>query len=130
MTGTNPKLYRTSLSDWADRNWRPINDQIVSEGSPIIMCSQTDMNGFLPTHVTERSRKPTGDLTHDTQWCRNGRIILDPIDRKAKMQSDPYMMAVYRQEGDGTNYVVVRNVYVPLVIAGRRWGDLELAYSL
>jgi hypothetical protein len=24
----------------------------------------------------------------------------------------------------------VRNVYVPLVVDGRRWGDLELAYSL
>ena len=38
-------------------------------------------------------------------------------------------MAVYRQEGDGTSYKVVRNVYVPLTIGGRRWGDLELAYS-
>jgi methyl-accepting chemotaxis protein len=25
--------------------------------------------------------------------------------------------------------VVVRNVYVPLVLGGRRWGDFELAYS-
>lgn len=39
------------------------------------------------------------------------------------------MMAVYRQEGDGQTYQVVRNVYVPLVINGRRWGDFELAYS-
>jgi methyl-accepting chemotaxis protein len=39
------------------------------------------------------------------------------------------MMAVYRQEDDGASYVVVRNVYVPLVLGGRRWGDFELAYS-
>ena len=39
------------------------------------------------------------------------------------------MMAVYRQEGDGRAYKVVRNVYLPLHFAGRRWGDLELAYS-
>lgn len=129
VAGTNPRLYRTSLSEWADRNWRPINDHVVSEGGPVIMCSQADMNGFLPTHITDRSRQPTGDLTHDTAWCRNGRIILDTIDRKAKRQTDPYMMAVYRQEGDGKNYVVVRNVYVPLIVNGRRWGDLELAYS-
>jgi hypothetical protein len=42
----------------------------------------------------------------------------------------PYMMAVYRQEGDGRNHVVVRNVYIPLIVNGRRWGDFEVAYSL
>ena len=87
------------------------------------------MNGFLPTHVSDRSRSPTGDIVHDTTYCRNGRIMLEPIDRRAKKSRDGYMMAVYRQEGDGKNYVVVRNVYVPLVIKGRRWGDFELAYS-
>ncbi|HAL89469.1 MAG TPA: chemotaxis protein, partial [Erythrobacter sp.] len=96
---------------------------------PILMCSEADMNGFLPTHITDRCRAPTGDVTHDTTYCRNGRVMLYAIDKKAKSQTDPYMMAVYRQEGDGRNYVVVRNVYVPLVINGRRWGDFELAYS-
>ena len=129
VAGTNPQLYRTRLSDWADRNWRPIIDGVIAEGGAVKMCSPADMNGFLPTHVTDKSRKPTGDLVHDTAHCRNGRILLDPIDKRAKKSTDDYMMAVYRQEGDGTNYVVVRNVYVPLFIKGRRWGDSELAYS-
>ena len=129
VPGTNPQLYRTRASDWADRNWRPVIDAVVGEGGAVKMCSPADMNGFLPTHVTERSRKPTGDVTHDTTYCRNGRILLDAIDKRAKENTDEYMMAVYRQEGDGTNYVVVRNVYVPLFIKGRRWGDSELAYS-
>ena len=89
----------------------------------------TDMKGFLPTHLTRFSRAPTGDLAHDTRHCRNGRMILDAIDQKAKESTAPFMMAVYRQEGDGRSYKVVRNVYLPLVLGGRRWGDLELAYS-
>ena len=96
---------------------------------PIRMCSQADMKGFLPTHVSTRSRQPTGDLAHDTEFCRNGRILFDALDQKAKRSTAPYMMAVYRQEGNGQQYVVVRNVYVPLMINGRRWGDFELAYS-
>lgn len=68
-------------------------------------------------------------MNHDTQFCRNGRIMLEAIDRKAKVSNASYMMAVYRQEGDGESYLVVRNVYVPLLIGGRRWGDFELAYS-
>ncbi|ABC63280.1 methyl-accepting chemotaxis protein [Erythrobacter litoralis] len=128
VDGSNPPRYRSNASDWADRNWRPIIDAMVARGGAIMMCSPADMNGFLPTHVTDRSRQPTGDLAHDTKYCRNGRILLGPIDRKAKQSSAPYMMAVYRQEGDGKQYNVVRNVYVPLYINGRRWGDSELAY--
>ena len=129
IPGTNPQLFRTRLSDWADAEWRPFLDRAKASDSRVLAAACTDVNGFLPTHITERSRKPTGDLNHDTQFCRNGRIMLEAIDRKAKISNAPYMMAVYRQEGDGDSYVVVRNVYVPLILAGRRWGDFELAYS-
>ena len=53
-----------------------------------------------------------------------------PIDRKAKASTAPYMMAVYRQEGDGREYLVVRNVYMPLIIDGTRWGDFEIGYNI
>ena len=130
VEGSNPPRFRTRFSDWADKHWRPIIDEMIARGGATKMCSPADMNGFLPTHVTDRSRQPTGDLAHDTKYCRNGRILFSPIDRKAKQSAAPYMMAVYRQEGDGSQYEVVRNIYVPLYIHGRRWGDSELAYSL
>lgn len=126
---TNPQLYRTRLSDWAHAEWRPFLDRAKAGDPRVLAAACTDLNGFLPTHLTERSRTPTGDLAHDTKYCRNGRLMFEAIDRKAKASKAPYMMAVYRQEGDGASYVVVRNVYVPLVLGGRRWGDFELAYS-
>ena len=130
IPGSNPKRFRTALSDWADAHWRPVFDEVVAKGGPIKMCSSADMNGFLPTHISDRCRQPTGDLAHDTKYCRNGRILLEGVDISAKQSTDAYMMAVYRQEGDGLQYLVVRNVYVPLYINGRRWGDFELAYTL
>jgi len=129
IPGTNPQLFRTRLTEWAHAEWRTFLDRAKASDRRVLAAACTDMNGFLPTHITERSRKPTGDVNHDTQFCRNGRIMLEAIDRKAKASHAPYMMAVYRQEGDGQSYFVVRNVYVPLVIGGRRWGDFELAYS-
>jgi methyl-accepting chemotaxis protein len=129
IPGTNPQLYRTRLTDWAHAEWRPFLDRAKASDPRVLAAACTDMSGFLPAHLTERSRTPTGDVNHDTQFCRNGRIMLEAIDRKAKVSTAPYMMAVYRQEGDGDSYVVVRNVYVPLVLGGKRWGDFELAYS-
>ena len=130
VPGTNPELFRTSVSDWADINWRPLFDRVRGSHSNVIMCSAADMNGFLPTHVTEHSRKPIGELAHDTRYCRNGRILLDDVDKAAKASTAPFFMSVYRQEGDGKNYIVVRNVYSPITIMGRRWGDFEVAYQL
>jgi methyl-accepting chemotaxis protein len=129
VPGTNPQLFRTRLTDWAHAEWRPFLDRAKAGDSRVLAAACTDLNGFLPTHLTERSRTPTGDLAHDTKYCRNGRLMFEAIDRKAKASPAPYMMAVYRQEDDGASYVVVRNVYVPLVLGGRRWGDFELAYS-
>lgn len=128
--GTNPKQYRTSLTDWANENWRPINDEIVEESDGKFSCGQSDANGFLPTHTTEYSRKPTGDLDHDTQYCRNGRIFLHQLDKQVKGSKDPYTVSVFRRDTGTTSYRIVRDIYVPLHIKGRYWGDFELGYSL
>ncbi len=129
IEGSNPPRFRTELSDWADRNWRPMLDDAADNDAHATAAACTDRNGFLPTHLSAMSKAPTGDVAHDTKYCRNGRILMEPIDKLAKKSTAPYMMAVYRQEGDGQQYVVVRNVYIPLFINGRRWGDFEFAYS-
>ncbi|GIX18405.1 MAG: chemotaxis protein [Erythrobacter sp.] len=130
VPGTNPQLFRTSLSDWADRHWRPLLDATMERDGAIIAAVCDDRNGFMPTHLTARSRQPTGDYTHDLQFCRNGRIITTPFDKWVKQATKPFSMAVYRHEGDGAHYRVVRLVSVPLVLAGRRWGEFEISYVI
>ena len=130
IEGSNPKRFRTGLMEWANEHWRPVLDAAAgAESGDILGSVCSDVNGYLPTHLTRNSKAPTGDLAHDTKYCRNGRIIFNPIDQKAKKSDASYMMAVYRHENDGQSYRVVRNVYVPLIVNGRRWGDFELAYS-
>ncbi|MEQ1509302.1 MAG: methyl-accepting chemotaxis protein [Sphingopyxis sp.] len=130
VAGSNPERFRTALSDWADAHWRPVLDEICAFDDRVMasVCSSAD--GFLPTHISKFSQNPTGDLAHDTQYCRNGRIIMGDCDKEAKISEEPFFMAVYRHEADGQNYQVTRNVYVPLHFNGRRWGDLEIAYRL
>lgn len=132
VAGSNPVLYRTSFSDWADLHWRPIFDEISSRRDEILTSVATSRAGFLPTHMSKFSAKPTGDFTHDNRYCRNGRQFFGGVDVVAKASEQDYMMAVYRHTGAGGNKAeaVVRNVYVPLRIKGRRWGDLEIAYIL
>ncbi len=130
VPGTNPQLFRNRFSDWADAKWRPVLDRIKASDPNIIATVCDDRNGFLPTHLTERSRKPTGNYTQDLQYSRNGRIIFNAIDKRIKSGNQAFSMAVYRYEGDGSQYRVVRLASVPIVINGRRWGDYEISYVL
>ncbi len=131
IEGSNPPRYRTRLTDWADRVWQPLFEEVKAQYPDAILsvvCSSHE--GFLPTHLRQYSQAPTGDLAHDTRYCRNGRQLFDGVDIVAKASEQDYMMAVYRHEGDGKTHQTVRNVYVPLRINGRRWGDFEVAYVI
>lgn len=128
VAGTDPQQFTTRLNGFADLIWRPELDRIGALDPRIVAAACTDINGYLPTHATAFSRAPTGDPQHDMAYCRNRLILLDEIDRKAKASEKPFHMAVYRRETEGQEFHVVRNVYVPLIFDGRRWGDFELAY--
>ena len=108
VPGTNPQLYRNGFCDWADQHWRPVLDRVKASDPNIVATVCDDRNGFLPTHLSDRSRKPTGNYEHDLQYCRNGRMIFNAIDKRIKGSDAPFSMAVYRYEGDGKQYRVVR----------------------
>lgn len=131
IEGSNPPRFRSMLTAWAEQNWQPIL-QSVKQTNPdaILSVVCTSKTGFLPVHLKEYSRQPTGDLAHDTKYCRNGRVLFAGSDVIAKVSEQDYMMAVYRHEGDGKTYEIVRNIYVPIRINGQRWGDFELAYII
>ena len=131
IEGSNPPRYRTKLTRWADVNWQPLFESVrerLPDAILSVVCSSS--TGFLPTHLPQYSQAPTGDVAHDTRYCRNGRQLFEGVDIVAKASDQDYMMAVYRHEGDGKTYNIVRNVYVPLRINGRRWGDFEIAYII
>ncbi|MEE4537717.1 MAG: methyl-accepting chemotaxis protein [Erythrobacter sp.] len=130
IPGSNPERYTNRFTTFADAHWRPILTAITNQVSDCVAAVCADTNGFMPTHIEQFSKAPTGNVAHDTRYCRNGRIVMDAADRAALASNAPYRMSVFRQEGDGSTYYIVRSVYVPLFIQNQRWGDLKFAYML
>jgi len=124
--GSNPKQYDTNFCDFADKVVQPILDMLQGSDNHIIGSTIGDVNGHVPTHMSERS-KPQGD---DPVWndahCRNRRVLIDDQTRYALQSNDPTLMTYLMQRGDES--IAVKNIYLPLFIKGRRWGNLELAY--
>ena len=128
IAGSEPARFETALKAWADEVWRPILDATAAASDRIVSAVCIDEHGYLPTHMSQNSRSPTGDLAHDTQFCRDGRRFDLPINRKAFECAEDYMMSVYRHEGDGREHRIVRSVYVPLHLCGERWGSFQISY--
>jgi methyl-accepting chemotaxis protein len=127
IEGSNPVQYMVRFNDAADRLVRPILDQTKSADGRIIGSAIGDMNGYLPTHLTERSHPQGPDPVWNDEHCRNKRILIDDTTRTALSSERPATLATYRMEL-GDKYIPVKNIFVPLWIKGRRWGNFELAY--
>jgi methyl-accepting chemotaxis protein len=128
ILGSDPERFDNRFADFADKYLQPIIDR-VTDSSPAIegsVCS--DVNGYLPTHQSQRSKPPKpGDREWNDRNCRNRRILADETTMRAVKSDAPFMMAVYQLDR-GNEALMVKNVFAPLWINGRRWGNFEIAY--
>src|SRR5687767_6597441 len=127
VAGSNPQQFDTRFCPFADKHVRPVLDRIKASDGRIIGSAIGDMNGYLPTHLSERSHPQGPDPVWNDEHCRNKRVLIDDTTRNALLSDKPATLATYRMEL-GDKYIPVKNVFVPLFIKGRRWGNYELAY--
>jgi methyl-accepting chemotaxis protein len=127
VEGSNPVQYDVRFCPYADKHVRPILDRTLETDSRIIGSAIGDMNGYLPTHLSKRSHPQGPDPVWNDEHCRNRRILIDDTTRNALASNKPATLGAYRMEL-GDKFIPVKNVFVPLWIKGRRWGNFELAY--
>jgi len=128
MPGTNPTQFETRFCAFADRYVRPLLDRIKSSDPRHIGCVMSDVNGYLPTHNSERSQPQSSDPAWNAKFCRNRRNFIDDATRRAIASDQEAMLVTYRMNLGEGRYLPVKNVFVPLWINGRRWGNFEIAY--
>jgi methyl-accepting chemotaxis protein len=128
MPHTNPQQYEVRFCAFADSRIRPVLDRVMGQEPRLIAAAITDINGYLPTHITERSQPQSADPEWNAQFCRNRRNFLDDVTRRAIASTKEAMLATYGMDLGNGRYLPVKNVFVPLFINGRRWGNFEMAY--
>jgi methyl-accepting chemotaxis protein len=128
MPGTNPTQYETRFCDFADAHIRPVLDRVMGEEPRLIAGAITDINGYLPTHISARSQPQSEDPKWNAEYCRNRRNFIDDVTRRAIASDKEAMLATYGMDLGEGRYLPVKNVFVPMFICGRRWGNFELAY--
>ncbi len=130
MTGTDPVQYETRFCAFADRYIQPLLDRVKASDPRFMGPVVSDLNGYLPTHQSDRSQPQRADPEWNTKYCRNRRIFLDDATQRAIDSDKDAMLVTYRITLGGDHYMPVKNVFVPLYVNGRRWGNFELAYRV
>jgi methyl-accepting chemotaxis protein len=128
VEGSNPPQYDNSFCDIADKYVRPVLDRLQARVPALHGSAISSLDGYLPTHMSDRSHKPGTDPVWNDANCRNKRIFMDDITRKACESDKPVMLSTYRMTR-GNTHVAVKNVFVPLYFKGKRWGNFELGYG-
>jgi len=128
-TGTDPVQYDNGFADFADRHIRPMLDRHTHQNRAVVGCCLVDVNGYLPTHITERSQTPIlGDRLRNLEFARNRQIFMDAQTRRALDGKDPFFLFAYRQDLGEGRFRALRSVFVPLTFGGRKWGLYEVGY--
>lgn len=130
IPGSDPVRYDNGFTEFADAKIQPILDTQIRERKEIISCVMSNQDGYLPTHMSERSLTPTGDPVHDDKHCRNRRKLLDDVTQRAiDMKDEPFSASCYRFMGaDDQKATAGKNIFVPVYVKGRYWGNFEILY--
>jgi methyl-accepting chemotaxis protein len=131
IDGTDPPQFLTGFTEFADNAIRPLLDATTLSVPEVVGCCLIDRNGYLPTHISERSQpQRPGERRWNVENSRNRQMFMDHQTRAALDREGDWFLHTYRQDfGDG-RYRPLRSVFVPLSFGGIRWGLYELGYLI
>ncbi|RQP25491.1 methyl-accepting chemotaxis protein [Piscinibacter terrae] len=128
IAGTNPQQHTTKFIDLADRLFPQVQERVLAMSNKIVFCIAADRNGYIACHNKKYCNPQRGDLAWDTANSRYRRIFNDRTGLASARNQRPFLLQTYRRDMGGGNFVVMKEAAAPIVVAGRHWGGLRLAF--
>src|SRR6201996_3831822 len=128
IPGSDPKQYLTDYLSFTDRILPPIQDPIQKSDPRIAFCVAWARSGYLPTHNPNYSLPQGKDPTWNAANSRNRRIFNDRAVQKVGANTKPFLLATYRREMGGGNFVLMKDVSSPIRVRGRHWGAFRMGF--
>jgi methyl-accepting chemotaxis protein len=130
IPGSNPEQFRIRYDDVFDRLLRPIIDDALTFDKQVVFCTAVDHNGFMATHNTKFSKPQGNDPVWNAANSRNRRFYKDRVGMGAGQNTKPALAQTYERDMGGGNFAPMVDVSAPIMVKGRHWGGLRLAYKL
>ena len=128
---TDPVQMRTLYLDRFEALVPAIIERNLALDPNMVFCLATDRNGYIPVHIKKVSQpQRKGDRVWNHSNCRNRRIFDDRAGLLAGRLMRPYLVQSYHRDmGNGVR-VPMKEIDAPLVILGRHWGGVRMAYTI
>lgn len=126
IPGSDPEQFTTGFLSLTDAMLPPILEAALDFDPRVAFCAAIDTNGYLPTHNKIFSHPQGPDPEWNTANCRNRRIFDDRVGLKAGRNSEAFLMQVYRRDMGGGNFVMMKDLSVPIYVASRHWGGIRM----
>ncbi|MEP7007103.1 MAG: methyl-accepting chemotaxis protein [Sphingomonas bacterium] len=130
IAGTNPTQFMNAFTNFTDEVLPLIQEPVLAMDPRIVFCAAVDRNGYLPTHMKRFSREQSDDLVWNSANCRNRRIFDDRTGLRAAQSQSKFLLQTYRRDMGGGEFVLLKDLSMPIWVGGRHWGALRLAYRV
>ncbi len=130
IPNTNPQQYQHRMLATTDRLLPPILDRALSFNPKVVFCVPFDRNTYLPTHNTKFSQPHGPDVVWNTANGRNRRKFETRFAINGSKDLSPFLAQTYRRDMGGGKTALMLTVSSPILLKGRHWGCLMLAYAL
>ena len=130
IEGTEPVQVIAKHTEIAERVFPSLIEPPLSSDANIVFCCITDRKGYIAVHNRKYSnpQKP-GDTKWNTANCRNRRIFDDRTGIMAARCTKPIVQTYSRDMGGG-EFVLMKEIDVPISVNGKRWGAVRMGIKL
>lgn len=129
IAGTQPAQHTTRFCALADRLLPPVQERMLQLSDKVVYCIAADRNGYVATHNKQYNQPQRGDLAWDTAHSRYRRIFNDRTGLASAQNKRPFLLQTYRRDMGGGQFVVMKEAAAPIIVNGRHWGGLRLAFK-
>ncbi len=130
IANTDPQQHMTRFVALCDRVLPAMQEPVLELSPRISYCVATDRNGYVATHNRKYSLAPTADPVWNNANCRNRRIFSDRTGQRAARNTAPLLVQTYRRDMGGGAFVLMKDLSVPIMVAGRHWGAVRMGFKV
>ncbi len=130
INGSNPPQVMAGFTAFCDRALPDLQEPVLASSDRIVFCAAVDENGYLPTHNRKFSHPQGPDPVWNAANCRNRRIFNDRVGLAAGRNTKPFLLQTYRRDMGGGQFALMKDVSAPIMVRGRHWGGLRIAYKV
>jgi methyl-accepting chemotaxis protein len=129
IPGTNPQQHTTRFIDLTDRLFPQVQERALGLSPKVVFCIAVDRNGYVATHNKKYCHPQGHDVVWNTANSRYRRIFNDRTGLASARNQRPFLLQTYRRDMGGGEFVVMKEAAAPIVVDGRHWGGIRLAFK-